>query len=102
MKKGGDSLEKQMLRYTLEEMDRMGVLLECDREVNPEYEIGGVLKYFRNKRPILFNRVKGSSVKVAGGLYGDREIIYELLHMNHKNRLFKFMDAIANPPSHIR
>lgn len=97
MKKGGDSLEKQMLRYTLEEMDRMGVLLECDREVNPEYEIGGVLKYFRNKRPILFNRVKGSSVKVAGGLYGDREIIYELLHMNHKNRLFKFMDAIANP-----
>ena len=90
-------LETQMLRHTLEEMDRMGELLLCDREVNPEYELGAVLKYFRNKKPILFNRVKGSSVKVAGGLYGDREILYKLLNMNHENRLFKFMDAIANP-----
>lgn len=90
-------LEKQMLRHTLEEMDRMGELLLCEREVNPEYELGAVLKYFRNKKPILFNKVRGSSVKVAGGLYGAREIIYNLLYMNHENRLFKFMDAIANP-----
>ena len=75
----------------------MGELLKCDREVDPEYELGGVLKYFRNKRPILFNNVKGSTVKVAGGLYGDREILYNLLNINHENRLFKFMDAIANP-----
>lgn len=90
-------LERQMLRYTLEEMDRMGELFLCEREVNPEYELGAVLKYFRNKKPILFNKVRGSSVKVAGGLYGAREIIYNLLYMNHENRLFKFMDAIANP-----
>lgn len=93
----GDKLEKQMLRYTLNEMDKMGVLLQCNREVNPEYEMGAVLKYFRNKRPIVFNNVYNSPYKVAGGLYGDREIIYKLLNMNHENRLFKFMDAIANP-----
>ena len=93
----GDKLEKQMLRYTLEKMDRMGALLQCNREVNPEYEMGAVLKHFRNKRPIVFNKVKSSPYKVAGGLYGDREIIYKLLDMNHENRLFKFMDAIANP-----
>ena len=93
----GDKLEKQMLRYTLEKMDRMGVLLNCDREVNPEYEMGAVLKYFRNKRPIVFNNIYNSPHKVAGGLYGDREIIYKLLNMNHENRLYKFMDAIANP-----
>lgn len=74
--------------------------MECDREVDLEYELGGVLKYFKNKRPILFNRVKGSNVKVAGGLYGDRDIMYTLLGMNHKNRLFKYMDAIANPKSY--
>lgn len=94
---GRDKLEKQMLRYTLSEMDKMGELLKCEREVDPEYELGGVLKHFRNKKPIVFNNVKGSKVKVAGGLYGDRKILYELLHMNHENRLFKFMDAIANP-----
>lgn len=90
-------MERQMLRHTLEEMDRMGELLQCEKEVNPEYELGAVLKYFRNKKPILFHRVKGSSIKVAGGLYGDREILYNLLNMNHNNRLFKFMEAIANP-----
>ena len=93
----GDKLERQMLRYTLDKMDRMGVVLKCDREVNPEYEMGAILKEFRNKRPIVFNNVKNSSYKVAGGLYGDREILYNLLGLNHENRLFKFMDAIANP-----
>ena len=85
-----------MLRYTLEELEKCK-LLECDREVDSKYELGAVLRYFRNKQPILFNRVKDSSIRVAGGLYGDREIIYDLLDMNHENRLFKFMEAIANP-----
>ena len=89
-----------MLRYTLEELKSMGELLVCDREVNSEYELGAVLKYFRNKRPILFKRVKGSTIRGAGGLYGNREILYKLLHMDHENRLFKFMDAIANPKSY--
>ena len=31
-------------RYTLEEMDKMGELLLCEKEVNPEYEPGAVLK----------------------------------------------------------
>lgn len=86
-----------MLRYTLEELDKNNYLLQCEEEVDPEYELGGVLKYFENKKPILFNRIKGSSMKVAGGLYGDRDPFYELLHVNHENRLFKLMDAVANP-----
>jgi len=90
-------LERQMLRYTLEELDRMDKLLVCEREVDPVYELGGVLTYFRNKRPILFPKIKNSRVRGAGGLYGDREIIYKLLNMKHENRLFKLMDAIANP-----
>ena len=40
---GRDKLEKQMLRYTLSEMDKMGELLKCEREVDPEDELGGVL-----------------------------------------------------------
>lgn len=90
-------MEKQMLRYTLEELEGMDELLICQKEVNPEYELGAVLKHFNNKKPIMFNRVKDSSVQTVGGLYGDRNILYDLLHINHENRLFNFMDAIANP-----
>ncbi len=75
----------------------MGKLLKCKKKVDPEYELGGVLKYFRNKMPIVFEEVAGNPHRVAGGLYGDREIIYKLLGMTREDRLFKFMDAIANP-----
>jgi len=93
-------MEKQMLRYTLEELERMDELLICDKEIDSKYELGAVLKYFRNKKPILFDKVKGSSVRSVGGLYGNREILYNLLHFNRENRLFKLMDAIANPKSY--
>jgi UbiD family decarboxylase len=86
-----------MLRYTLEQMDKMGRYLECDKEVDTVYELGGVLKHFNNRTPILFNKIKNQKMRAAGGLYGDRDILYNLLNMTHENRIFKFMDAIANP-----
>lgn len=91
---------KQMLRHTLRELERMDELLVCNKEVDPKYELGAVLRYFRNYQPILFEKVKGSSVRSVGGLYGNREIIYNLLHMNRENRIAKFADAIANPKSY--
>lgn len=90
-------MERQMLRYTLEQLEKKGELLECEREVDPVFELGGVLKYFRNRKPILFNRVKNSRIKVAGGLYGDRDIMYYLLHTDNENRISKLAEAIANP-----
>lgn len=90
-------MERQMLRGTLSRMEDMNKLLKCSRKVDPKFEMGGVLKYFRNKMPIVFENVLGNPHRVAGGLYGDREIIYKLLGMEKEDRLFKFMDAIANP-----
>lgn len=86
-----------MLRSTLDRLNGMGKLLVCETRVDSKYELGGVLKHFDNKRPILFKNIKGSNVKVASGLYGDRETLYNLLGMTHKDRIFRFMDAIANP-----
>lgn len=86
-----------MLRKTLGEMENMGKYLECDKKVSTVYELGGVLKHFDNKMPILFNHIENYSMRAAGGLYGDRDLIYKLLNMTHENRIFKFMEAIANP-----
>lgn len=90
-------MENQMLRHTLVQMDKMGKFLECDKEVDAVYELGGVLKHFDNKMPILFNKIKNYKMKAVGGLYGNRDILYNLLNMTHEDRIFKFMDAIANP-----
>ncbi len=86
-----------MLRSELKKMENMGKLLECDKEVDRIYEMGAVLKHFNNRMPIMFNRVKGYSTRAVGGLYGDRDILFNLMNMTAENRNFKFMDAIANP-----
>lgn len=90
-------MERQMLRYTLGKLKANNLLLECNKEVDYVYEMGAVLKYFRNKQPILFNKVKGYTMPSIGGLYGDREIIYNLLNINKENRIYKLMDSIVDP-----
>lgn len=86
-----------MLRHTLEKLNENDSLLVCEKEVDHVFEMGAVLKYFNNKIPMLFNNVRGYSMPVAGGLYGDREILYNLLNMTKEDRIYKFMDSIANP-----
>ena len=86
-----------MLRYTLEKLNENDSLLVCEKEVDHVFEMGAVLKYFNNKIPMLFNNVRGYSMPVAGGLYGEREILYNLLNITKEDRIYKFMDSIANP-----
>lgn len=86
-----------MLRHTLEKLRNYDSLLVCEKEVDHVFEMGAVLKYFNNKIPMLFNNVRGYSMPVAGGLYGEREILYNLLNMTKEDRIYKFMDSIANP-----
>ncbi len=86
-----------MLRKTLERLNKNNLLLESNVEVDHVYEMGAVLKYFDNRMPMLFNKVKGHSMPVAGALYGDREILYDLLQTTREDRIYKFMDSIANP-----
>ncbi|MCT4593554.1 MAG: UbiD family decarboxylase [Anaeromicrobium sp.] len=90
-------MERQMLRGDLEKLRKSGKLLICDKEVDPKFELGAVLKHFRNKKPILFNNIRGSNVSIIGGLFGDRNIFYHMLGTNHEKRIFKFMHAITNP-----
>lgn len=86
-----------MLRATMSELKRKGYLLECNKEVDPKFELGAVLKYYKNEVPMLFNRVKGSTVPVVGALFGSRKLYYEMLGTTKEERIFKMMDAVANP-----
>ena len=94
---GRESMEKQMLRATINKLEQLGEFEVCNVTVDPKFELGAVLRYFQNEKPILFNKVKGYNMKVLGGLYGNRQLYYDLMGTNKEERLFKFMDAIANP-----
>lgn len=86
-----------MLRYTLDRLKEKDNLLECNKEVDYVYEMGGVLNHFSNKQPILFNKIKKSDIRSVGGLYGNREIFYDLLNTTAEDRNYKFMQALVNP-----
>lgn len=90
-------MEKQMLRATLDAYRKRGVLKVCQKEVDPLYEMGAVLKYYQNEVPMLFERVKGYQMPVAGAVFGERSAYYDLMGMTPENRLFKMMAAVANP-----
>lgn len=87
----------QMLRATMEKLRRNGDLMECNTPVDAKFELGAVLRYFENEKPIIFNNVKGYRMPLIGGLYGNRRIYYDLMGVNRENRILKYMDAIANP-----
>ncbi len=90
-------MEKQMFRKTLELLESSNRLLHCKEPVDPIYELGAVLDYFDSERPILFSNVKGHSVPVVGGVFGERQIYYDLMGVTREDRLERVMDAIANP-----
>lgn len=90
-------MASQMLRAVLERLEKKGDLTICSKEVDPKFELGAVLTYFNNEKPILFNNVKGSKIPVAGAVYGNRQIICDLIDTDMEGRLLKIMEAIANP-----
>lgn len=90
-------MEKQMLRAALDELKNKGQLLQCNKEVDPKFELGAVLKHFNNEQPILFNNIKGSTVPVIGAMFGNRDLYYEMIEATKEDRIFKMMNAIANP-----
>ncbi|QEK13170.1 UbiD family decarboxylase [Crassaminicella thermophila] len=90
-------MEKQMLRACIEKLKRNGKLIECHVPVDPKFELGAVLKYYKNEKPILFHKVKGYNIPVVGAIFGNRDIYYEMLGISHEERIFKIADAISNP-----
>ncbi len=90
-------MERQMFRKTLEKLRSSGRLWHCQKTVDPIYELGAVLDYYNSEQPMVFTQVKGHKVPVVGGVFGERQIYYDLMGMTREDRLQRIMDGIANP-----
>lgn len=86
-----------MLRFTLDKLEKSGYLKTCKKIVDKEFELGAVLRYFDNEVPIVFKNIKNYDIDLVGGVYGNRKIFNDLMDVNEENRIYKFIDAIANP-----
>ena len=56
-----------------------GLLIETDKEVNPDLEITGLQKHFDGSLPMLFNNVKGKPhARAITNLFGDIRVIEQM------------------------
>jgi len=94
---GGDMVGQQMLRAVLGSLRQKYGLMECDVPVDPKFELGGILEKLGNAQPVLFKKVKGHTMPVIGGMFGDRNMFYDLIGTNRKERFGKILGAMTNP-----
>ena len=83
-------------RSFLEQLDKNGELIRIETEVSTEYEMAGIIDALGEK-PVFFEKVKESSIPVAGGLVSSKELIARALNIKKEQLLHKLSNAIENP-----
>ncbi len=90
-------MEKQSMRAYMKSLEEKGQLLICQREVNPRFEMGALVKRFNGTKAILFNKVKGYQMPAVAGICGDRQRYADLLSVDSEALVFPLMNAVAGP-----
>jgi len=80
-------------REFLSRLESEGAVTRIPRKVDPKYEIPALLKKFEGK-PILFERVDGSSLPVAGNLLSSMDLLCESLGIAKEDWIPRLDSAI--------
>jgi len=83
-------------RSFLMQLDENGELTRIEKVVSTEYEMAGIIDALSEK-PVFFEKVKESSIPVAGGLVSSKELIAKALNVKKEKLLHKLSNAIENP-----
>jgi len=83
-------------RSFLEQLDTGGELTKIRKDVSTEYELAGIIDALGEK-PVLFEKVKESSLLVVAGLVSSKELIARALDIRKEQLLHKLSAAIENP-----
>jgi 2,5-furandicarboxylate decarboxylase 1 len=88
------------LRSYLVYLDQRGELATIDKSVDPRYEISAYVRASSDVAgpAFVFNDVKDSDMRVAGGLFCSTSKVLHALEVNeHVEAVHRFMRAIENP-----
>jgi 4-hydroxy-3-polyprenylbenzoate decarboxylase len=91
------SNEQQSIRPFLEALDRSGSLLHIAKPVDREFEISAFLSAADSGPAVLFEKVKGSSLRVAGNFLASRNRIAAALGIEVADIVPRIHQAIRAP-----
>jgi UbiD family decarboxylase len=87
------------LRSTIEWLRSEKLIIETEKEVNPDLELTGLQKHFDGSLPMVFNRVKGyPHVRAITNLFADGRVFDRMFGFaNPTERTRKIAHAINHP-----
>ncbi len=85
-------------RSFIDQLSKSGELTRITKEVSTEYELAGIIEALGEK-PVLFEKVKESSLPVVAGLVSSKELIARALGIEKQQLLHKLSSAIEKPAS---
>ncbi|MFO1377915.1 MAG: UbiD family decarboxylase [Steroidobacteraceae bacterium] len=79
----------------IEFLDREGMLLRVESEVDPVHELAGIARALEGRGAVLFERVRGSRFPVVCGLLSSRETLGRLFGLPAREVPFAIADAVG-------
>src|SRR3990172_653554 len=87
------------LRSTLEWLRAEGLLIETEKEVNPDLEITGLQKHFDGSYPMLFNNVKGyPHARAITNLFADMRVVDRMFGFSDPTQRTRALARALNKP----
>src|SRR5581483_11065992 len=87
------------LRSTVEWLRAEGLLIETQKEVDPDLEITGLQKHFDGSYPILFHNVKGKPhARAITNLFGDIRVIEKMFGWSSSQERTRAIARAINRP----
>jgi 2,5-furandicarboxylate decarboxylase 1 len=83
-------------REFLSQLDSEGVLTRIPEPVSPKLEISALLKK-HDGQPLLFEKVQGASLPVAGNLLSRMDLLCESIGIRKQEWIQRLTSAMANP-----
>jgi 2,5-furandicarboxylate decarboxylase 1 len=94
---GGEIMNPTTLRELITDWENKGYFYRVKRQVDPNFELGAVVKTCKGAKPFLFEKVKGYSSPMVVGVGGDRELLAKSIGIGPYEFIPKIIDSIVNP-----
>lgn len=86
------------LRFCIQLLKSADRLLTIEREVDPKFELPAVMRAAEKLgSAILFNKVKGSELRVINNVLGSRDMLALLFETTSKQLAHEWIDRVSNP-----
>ncbi len=90
-------MEKQSLRAYLKKLEDNNQLLVCEKEVDPKFDMGALVRKFNGTKTMLFKKPKGYNVPAVAGVCGCRQRYADIFNVANDELVFPLTEAVANP-----